>query len=119
MGAPCASTEGAASVEPATAAATPMPAFFRNERRPVSSEEVAALAPRVAFLGSFFLDMAFSCFTRIYDSEPPPKRPRRSSPQPQHQRRSPDHRLRSGTPNTYPTPIPPHRRRPAQPLAPP
>src|SRR3546814_3251813 len=69
-----------------------MPAFFRNERRPVSSEEVAALAPRVAFLGSFFLDMAFSCFTRIYDSEPPPKRPRRSSPKPQLQRRSHDRR---------------------------
>src|SRR3546814_4493498 len=76
-----------------------MPAFFRNERRPVSSEEVAALAPRVAFLGSFFLDMAFSCFTRIYDSEPPPKRPRRSSPKPQLQRRSHDRRLRSGKPN--------------------
>src|SRR3546814_9842316 len=96
MGAPCASTEGAASVEPATAAAPPMPAFFRNERRPVSSEEVAALAPRVAFLGSFFLDMAFSCFPRIYDSEPPPKRPRRSSPKPQLPRRSHDRRLPSG-----------------------
>src|SRR3546814_182533 len=82
-----------------------MPAFFRNERRPVSSEEVAALAPRVAFLGSFFLDMAFSCFTRIYDSEPPPKRPRRSSPKPQLQRRSHDRRLRSGKPNTYRTAI--------------
>src|SRR3546814_18226593 len=82
-----------------------MPAFFRNERRPVSSEEVAALAPRVAFLGSFFLDMAFSCFTRIYDSEPPPQRPRRSSPKPQLQRRSTDRRLRSGKPHTYRTAI--------------
>src|SRR3546814_11721820 len=101
MGAPCASTEGAASVEPATAAAPPMPAFFRNERRPVSSEEVAALAPRVAFLGSFFLDMAFSCFTRIYDSDPPPKRPSRSSPNTQPQKQSPHLPMRVGKLTTY------------------
>src|SRR3546814_16350933 len=117
MGAPCASTEGAASVEPATAAAPPMPAFFRNERRPVSSEEVAALAPRVAFLGSFFLDMAFSCFTRIYDSEPPPTRPRRSHPTPHLPRRPHDRPMHSGKPNTYPPPTSPRRPPPATPHA--
>src|SRR3546814_10813898 len=67
------------------------------------------------FLCFFFFKQKTAYELRISDwssdvcssdlSEPPPKRPRRSSPKPQLQRRSHDRRLRSGKPNTYRTAI--------------